>query len=140
MFQHPQKGPLVPGLATAREEAAEIRGSLDQSIGDDPPSLLAAVVQALALGDLQLFGKLWISTVGERDLRYHFRQYRKAYEACEGNIAFDRYDGRENPDNYPDCRQVKMFVRRVNTDGTSTCRPLTLVQQGGEWRIYSGAI
>ena len=140
VFLHPQKGPVVPGLQAARAEASEIRGSVELSDDADPPALLEMLVRSLALNDFALFGKLWTSNVGERDLRYHFNQFDKAYAASEGNIAFERYDANQNPDNYPECGQVKIFVRRQNTDGSVVTKPLTFIQQSGAWKIYSGAI
>ncbi len=140
VFLHPDKGPVVPGLQAAREEARKIRGSVEVSEDADPPALLEVLIRSLALNDFVLFKKLWTSNVGERDLRYHFNQFDKAHTSSNGNIVFERYDPSQNLDNYPECGQVKIFVRRTNTDGASVSKPLTFIQQGGQWKIYSGAI
>ena len=140
VLRHSTRGVLIPGLASAREKLAAARGDAQLPLDVAPAQIVPVIVQALMLNDTVLFRQLWAKDIGDSSVRYSFTQFRRAFDACDGRIAFERYDARQNPEQYPACGEVKVFVRRQNTDGTETSRPLTFVQEDGSWRIRSGTI
>ena len=139
VFLHSQQGPTVPGFDSAREVLGKARGNSDVPPGAEPIELLDVLSNALTLNNVDLFRRLWVSSTSDSDLRYSFVQFDKAFEAGGRAIAFDRYDPSKCPENYPGCGEVKLFVRRETSTG-SIVRPLTFVQERGEWRLQSGTI
>lgn len=144
VFLHPTRGPVVPGLESAVEEVARIQDQARESdpldLTVEPHALLGVLAYAMGANDFELFGRLWVEDTGESSLRYSYRQYVKSWASCAGNIAVDRYDARNNLESWPGCGDVKLFVRRENTDGSVVTRPLTFRHDGERWRIYSGTI
>lgn len=141
VFKHPKRGPVVPGMASAKSELGRLRQDDAVDLSGQPDQLVEVLSVALATHDQALYARLWNDDVGSSSLRYSFNQFLKAYAACEGRMAFERYDARQCPENFPDqVDRVKLFVSRDNNDGTTTSRPLTWRHDGQRWRIDSGTL
>ena len=116
-------------------------GTLPTGPFEDPRALVAGMVAVLAEGDAGAYAALWVDGTSERDLRYAYDQARKAYDASDGAIAFDRWgDAHRNPDADAACAATKVFLKRSNTDGSTTTRPINLVKEAGGWKLKSGMI
>ena len=136
----PQDGPYVPGLDSARARLAEFRSVPAPARVATPESILPVLNEALSGHDLELFGNLWVSDTIPGMHQRRFKQFLKIHDSCGGNISFDRFDPSHSPDKYPDCKNVRMFVKREYTNGTVGYSPLVLVKEGDEWRIQRGII
>lgn len=141
VFNDPRKGgPYIPGLSGALEEAEGLRASSGPGRDAGPKELIGALVEALAMSDVSGFEGLWSSEVGQRDLRFFFTQFRKAYLACNGNVSPERYDPSADPERDSSIARAKLFVVRQNTEGGTVRRPLTFVKESGAWKLLSGSI
>lgn len=140
VFHLPPSTSYAPGLDAAETRLAAFREGEVVVAVPNPEDLLPLLLAAIGSNDTEAFGRLWVPGEHHAVQRRRFNQFAKVYEACAGNFKFDAFDGRCNPDNYPDCGNVRMYVKRQYTDGKEGRSPLVLIQHEGNWRISRGII
>ena len=140
VFVDPQGTVVVPGLSGALKEAERMRGSSTVDADATPRELIAALVRTLAMGDPSAFRALWSADASERDIRFYFGQFRKAWEAAEGRVEFESYGGGQDPEQNDSLTEARVFVQRPDGSGGTVRRPLTFRLEDDGWRIASGSI
>ena len=140
VVDHPDAGPYVVGLAAAQARLERFRDAPHIPRVINPEDILPVLAKALADYDIETFKLLWVSDTVPGMHKRRFKQFVKIHDACAGKISFDRFDPSQSPDKYPDCRNVRMFVKREYTNGTVGYSPLVLVREDGDWRIQRGII
>ena len=133
-----EHGPFAPDLTDLRGELEEVQKAQKLPSAPEPKDLLAALLTIVKTGNLALFGELSTSPQEPTLLRRRFAQFVKGLELADGRISFDRYDARWSPQCPGPNGAVKMFVKRINRDGTEQKKPLTFLRQDGHWRLKSG--
>ena len=140
VFHLPPSTSYAPGLDAAEARLAEFREAGVVVTVANAEDLLPLLLEAIGANDQEAFSRLWVPGEHHAVQRRRFNQFAKIYEACGGNFAFDAFDARCNPDNYPDCGNVRMYVKRQYTDGKVGRSPLVLIQHEGNWRVSRGII
>ena len=105
-----------------------------------PKDLLEVLLPIIKQGYLPHFVDIWLAEASDSDLRFQWSQYLQAYHSSRGNLKLDRISASTDLDNPCEQDLVKVFVRRINTDGFETTRPISLRYDGAFWRIASGTI